>query len=350
MPDLTAYVIPPETSVIEAMFAIDKNGLGIVFMCDDGVLQATLTDGDVRRHILAGRSLDAPALSAANTKFVCVQETVSQAVCNSLMQQHGIKVLPIVNDMGIFVDVYSIAESHTVPLPLPLGLPVIIMAGGKGTRLHPYTKVLPKPLIPIGEYTITEHIMNRFLSFGCDNFTIIVNHKKNMIKAYFADEKLPYRVTFLDEREPLGTGGGLKLLDGRVSNTFFMTNCDILVFEDYTEILEYHKSRGNLLTMVCSTKNVEIPYGIIKTKEHGQITALEEKPNFSFLVNTGLYVVEPEFLNRIPPDTFIHITDIIQKCINNGEKIGMFPISDNQWSDMGQLDEMEKMQQKLNKE
>ena len=222
------------------------------------------------------------------------------------------------------------------------------MAGGKGTRLYPYTQILPKPLIPIGEKTITEHIMSRFKEYGCSHFDMIVNYKKHFIKSYFLDNENTVDVDFIEETEFLGTGGGLRLLEGKYQSTIFMTNCDILIEEDYAKILEYHKKNNNIITMVCAEKNMLIPYGTVEISETGQALALKEKPRLSFITNTGFYVIEPEFLNMIPENTFIHITDIIQNCIDTGKKVGVYKILEEKWLDMGQMEEMERMRQKLN--
>ena len=221
------------------------------------------------------------------------------------------------------------------------------MAGGKGTRLYPYTQVLPKPLIPIGDYTITEHIMQHFLSYGCSDFQMIVNYKRNMIKAYFSDSNLNMQVTFVDEEIPMGTGGGLKLLEYKLQNTFFMTNCDILVEADYSNIYDYHKDHNNIVTMVCAMKKVTVPYGTVQINEQSQIISMQEKPTHSFLTNTGFYILEPEIFRYIPEDSFIHITDIIQNCIDDGQHVGVYPISETQWSDMGEIPEMKKMYERI---
>ena len=345
MKALDLYMVSPNTSVLEAMAVMDKNAMRIAFVCDNGRVLATLSDGDVRRHILQKGSLDCPVIEIANKSYVSlnVEETDK---AEKLMRQHKIQGIPILRD-GIIVDVKFLFNGLKEPKK-HLSVPVVIMAGGQGTRLYPYTKVLPKPLIPIGDNTITELIMDRFLEFGCNNFYMIINHKRNMIKAFFADEELPYNVKMIDEDVPLGTGGGLSLLRDEIDQTFFMTNCDILVFEDYAKILDYHNEQRNLVTLICATKSLKVPYGVIEINEGGTINEIKEKPVFSFLTNTGFYVVNPILLDRIPHNSFIHITDIIKLCIDEDLPVGMYPISDEAWSDMGQHDELEKMKRKLN--
>ena len=141
----------------------------------------------------------------------------------------------------------------------------------------------------------------------------------------------------------MGTGGGLKLLQGKYTKPFFMTNCDILVDEDYGEILRKHNEENRIITIIGAMRHLEIPYGTIDVDNSGNVKKLHEKPTISHLVNTGLYLIDPKFLDYIPDNSFIHITDVIEKCIESGEKVGIYPISEKNWWDMGQFNEMEKM-------
>jgi dTDP-glucose pyrophosphorylase len=338
--DLSQFTISENTSIIEAMNIINKNSRGIVFICDENMVLASLTDGDIRQHILSGKSLSAPVSEAANYHCHTLPAISSRHDASKLCDSLSINAVPGVDKKGKLISIFFKDENKNIFLK-KLNIPVVIMAGGKGTRLYPYTKVLPKSLIPIGNLTITEHIMNKFIEFGCDKFTMIVNHKKEMIKAYFYENKLS--VNFIEENNFLGTGGGLSLLRSAMADTFFFTNCDILVLEDYNAIYERHKTSGNVLTMVCATKSFSFPYGTVSIDEDGNIKTLLEKPSYSFLTNTGFYIIEPEFLGHVPKDTFIHITDIIQSCIDKGEKIGIYPVGETQWLDMGNHDDMEKM-------
>ncbi len=343
---LDMYTVSEDTTVLETMEIIDKNSRGIAFVCDhEQVLRGVVTDGDIRRYILQNGDLKENVINIANKSPYVVSKFDDIDYC-AFMQKHSITALPIINKKGEILSI-EFLNKKKVYKNNHLRVPVVIMAGGKGTRLYPYTEILPKPLIPIGEKTIIEHIMDRFETFGCNCFNVIVNYKKNFIKSYFLDSEIKRNVEFTDENVFLGTGGGLKLLEGKCEETFFLSNCDILIEEDYSEILETHKREKNIITMVCAMKNVTIPYGTVEVSEKGQVTCLKEKPSYSFLTNTGLYVIEPEFLNKIPENTFIHITDIIQKCLDEGEKVGVYPISDHAWMDMGQIEEMEKMKKRL---
>jgi dTDP-glucose pyrophosphorylase len=345
--DLAKFIVDKDTSVISAMNKINKNAKGIVFVCENDVVLATLTDGDIRRHILAGKSLTAPVTEAACYNFHALPVNCDKIQINELCDKLSLNVIPGVDEKNRLVTIFF-GDRHMVSSLPQIGIPVVIMAGGKGTRLYPYTKVLPKPLIPIGDLTITEHIINKFIQFGCNTFAMIINHKKEMIKAYYHENKPSgASMDFLEEKQFLGTGGGLALLRQKVKSTFFFTNCDILILDDYSAIYEHHRVSGNLLTMVCATKTFSFPYGTVDVGEDGNILSLLEKPSYSFLTNTGFYVIDPRFLDYVPDNTFIHITDIIQNCIENGQRIGIYPVSENQWFDMGNHEDMEKMRDKL---
>ena len=343
--NLSDFLVTKDKSILEVMRAIDNNAKGIAFICEKEQLLGVVTDGDIRRHILRKGSLDSKIEEIANfnPKYVTNEETVDYF---AYMKNYSITALPVVNQDKKIITIRFLYDNK--PLHnTDMNVPVVIMAGGKGTRLYPYTQILPKPLIPIGDKTITEIIMDHFEAFGCKHFDMIVNYKKNFIKSFFMDNERKRDLDFIEEADFYGTGGGLKLLEGRYTDSFFVTNCDIIVEEDYSNIMKYHKEQRNMITIVSATKNTVIPYGTIELNTEGQVVNLTEKPSFSFLTNTGLYVLEPSFLEKIPKQSFIHITDVIQSCIDQGEKVGIYPISEYAWMDMGQMEELEKMRERL---
>lgn len=342
---LADFLVTENKSVLEVMRVIDNNTKGVAFISEDEKLKGVVTDGDIRRYILRKGNLEAPIreITNFNPKYVTNEDTVDFFV---YMKRYSITALPVVNKDMKILTIRFLYDNK--PLRnTNMNVPVVIMAGGKGTRLYPYTQILPKPLIPISDKTITEIIMDHFEAFGCKHFDMIVNYKKNFIKSFFIDNETKRNIDFIEEADFYGTGGGLKLLEGRYQDSFFVTNCDILIEEDYSEIMKYHKEQKNIITIVSAIKNTVIPYGTIELNTEGQVEKLIEKPSFSFLTNTGLYVLEPEFLTMIPENTFIHITDVIQACINQGKRVGIYPISEYAWMDMGQMEELEKMRERL---
>ena len=347
MLELNNFIIQEDTSVYDAAGAINANGRQIVFVCDGMRLLAVLSDGDLRRYILRSGDISKSVRYAANHSPLTLTIAESHNVKQLLLKNPHIRAIPILDKKGNIVSI-SFTENTSVRKQTHLGVPVVIMAGGKGTRLAPYTNVLPKPLIPVGDKTITEHIIDRFISFGCDDFKMIINHKKELIKAYFSEVSCNGSLHFIEEKHFQGTGGGLKLLDGIIDKTVFMTNCDILIEADYEDILKHHRSVGATITMVCALKKVSVPYGTIELDEAGRPIKLVEKPEYPILTNTGLYVIEPCFLDNIPPDTYIHITELIQQLMDKGQTVGVYPISESGWLDMGQIDELGKMVDAIN--
>lgn len=345
--DVKSFLIDEKSTILHAMEQMDAAAKKVLFVVRDENFVAALTDGDIRRWILKNGSLSAEVRDIANYSPKLLSESEKYRAVD-FMKEHSIEAVPILDENKNIVTIVlwndqEIEEEHN------LEAPVVMMAGGLGTRLYPYTKILPKPLIPIGEIPISEHIINRFHKYGSSQFYLIVNHKKNMIKAYFNDIVKNYSVEYVDEEKPLGTGGGLSLLKGKINSTFILTNCDILIDEDYEKIYNFHKEKGNLITMVCSLKHVKIPYGVIELSESGEIENMKEKPELSFLTNTGMYIVEPKVIEELECDTVIGFPDIIGKYKSQGEKVGVYPISENRWMDMGQLDEMDIMQKRLSK-
>ncbi len=342
------FIISENLTLVEIMKRIDANAKGIVYVCDsEGVLLGTITDGDIRRSIIKIGRLDENASAVMNTNTITLQESEID-LAEGVMDENVIRSVPIVDGNRKIIDIKFIDDYISIPKTTKkIDVPVVIMAGGKGVRLQPYTNILPKPLIPIGEKTITEHIMDRFENAGCSKFSMIVNYKKHFIKAYFRDNEVKRDIEFIDEDEFRGTAGGLRLLIGKYKDSFFVSNCDIIIEGDYADIYEYHKKSGSIATVVCAVKNMTLPYGVISTTESGRITDIKEKPDISSIVNTGLYVLEPEFLEQIPEGQVSQITDVFQNCINAGLRVGMYPVSEDSWMDMGQFDELKKMTERL---
>jgi NDP-sugar pyrophosphorylase family protein len=250
--------------------------------------------------------------------------------------------LPIIDKNRKIIDVYFWEDLFIEKEPPPRKqfiLPVVIMAGGVGTRLRPLTNVLPKPLIPIGGKTMLEEIFERFGKHGCEDFFISVNFKADLIEYYIRNENLPYNLVFLKEEKPLGTAGSLSMLKGKINSTFFVSNCDILIEQDYSEILDYHRENNNEITIVAALKHYPIPYGTIQTGKNGQLLDLKEKPELTFKINSGMYILEPHILSEIPGNTFIHITKLIEGVKLRNGKIGVFPVSEKSWKDIGNWNE-----------
>jgi NDP-sugar pyrophosphorylase family protein len=222
-----------------------------------------------------------------------------------------------------------------------INIPVVIMAGGEGTRLKPLTNVLPKPLIPVVDKTIIEDIMDQFVLAGCHEFHISVNYKADMIKQYLKDlNNDEYQLHFFQEEKPLGTAGSLYLLANRMTSPFFVSNCDIIIKQDLAEVYRYHRENRNDITIVAALKHYKIPYGTIESGMDGILTKLSEKPELILKINSGVYILNPEILDLIPEGKFFHITDLILKLRNKKGRIGIFPISEKSWLDYGLIENL----------
>jgi len=344
--DIDKYIIRKEQTLMEAMQIITKNQQGVGFVCEENRLQGALSDGDIRRKLIKTNNLESSAGSAANYNphYVYYEDKDS---AERMLYETDFSVIPIVDTKMHIIGV-AVKEIHDVKVRTQIDLPVVIMAGGKGSRLKPYTDVLPKPLIPIGNKTILERIIDQFKHSGCKRFSLIINYKKELLKAYFSEIQHDYMLDFFEEEGFLGTAGGLKLLEDKVKDTFFVSNCDILVDCNYADLVRHHKIKRNIITIVCVRKKVTIPYGVLETDQSQEVIVdLKEKPSYDVLINTGVYVIEPDFLREIPSNMFIHITDVIKKCILRNKKVGIYCIDENKWLDMGQFNEMNRMKNEL---
>lgn len=342
--ELQKFIGYGNLSVLEAMRKIDENGRRILIIIDSSqYLIGCLTDGDIRRYLLNGGRIHDNVILAVNKNPICAK-TIDDA--SKLIRNKKYIAIPVINSANKVKGIYFSDETIEGPLP-SLKIPVVINAGGKGKRLDPYTKILPKPLIPVGELPIIEHIMQRYQKYDCREFHVIVNYKREIMKGYFAENEKKYQITWHDEEKPLGTGGGLTLLKGKLHGTFFFTNCDNLLMSNYESIIRFHRQNQNIITMICAYKNLQIPYGVVEMGLNGSIEKMKEKPQLSFLTNTGIYVVEAEVLDDMEDGVATDFPDVVEQQKAKGRNVAVYPVSENDWLDMGQLPELENMRKKL---
>jgi len=335
--------ISPEASIKEALKGIDEVGWAILFVCDeDGCLQGSLTDGDIRRWILKEGELKEKISSCFNRNPVTVvRDNYTLDDVRKLMLEKTVDVVPVIDSRRKIVDILCWKDvfDNDVVTYKQINVPVVIMAGGKGERLGPFTKILPKPLIPLGEKPAIKVIMDRFIQYGVKHFYVTLNHKGEMVKIYFESEKNDFELDYIWEKKFLGTAGSLKLLPPAIGDTFIVSNCDVIIKADYSDLLRFHSKNKNLLTVVGSIYHQQIPYGIINFEKEGKIKHIQEKPEFDFTVNTGLYIMSSTVLDFIPENTHFDMTDLIQVLLENGENVGVYPISQKSYVDIGQLEE-----------
>jgi hypothetical protein len=279
---LKKVIVSVDTSISNALQVLDSAGIGILLICgSERRLLGVVTDGDVRRYLLRNHSLDVPISRIMNQNFISLQENEEHTALN-LLKKSKIEHIPILDIQGRVVDLVTALDFVKTENQSYDNL-VVIMAGGKGNRLSPLTKIIPKPLIPVGDQTMIEMIIENFRDNGFSDFRIIVNYKKELIKSYFEENNISQDVTFIEEKEYLGTAGSLSLLKGIVDKTFILSNCDITAKLDYGLMLDWHKEHNADLTILGVRKRVDIPYGVINTNAESYVTSLDEKPYYTFM-------------------------------------------------------------------
>lgn len=349
---LTKFIGNNTICVVEAMEQIDYNCGGILYIIDENQkLQGCITDGDIRRWLIKTGDLKAPIKQAMNgLPIFLFEDELNKA--KDTMKQKKITSIPVIDKERRIVDLILLSEIvgyQTERKKSNLSkIPTIIMAGGKGMRLYPFTKILPKPLIPIGETPIVERIMNCYSEYGIKDFYMTVNYKKNMIKSYFSENRTDFNIEYIEEDKPLGTAGSIKLIKDTFDKPMFVANCDALIYTDYSKLYDYHITSGNDITIVAALKNITVPYGVLYPGDNGEVISMEEKPKLSYFINTGMYVINPEMIEVIPSDKMYHMTDLIDEVMKNKGKVRMYPISEDSFLDMGEFDEMKRMEEKLN--
>jgi len=348
---LELFKVSDTLTIRDAIRKMDEGGLGFICIvnADDQVV-GVVSNGDFRRAVLKGVVLDRPISEIMNRQYRFLKKGFTNAHALDLIMNTVTQHVPVLDD-GRLVGLVNVEDF------LPKGrerhfkenctIPLVIMAGGKGVRLAPFTHVLPKPLMPLGEKTVIEHIMYEFSSFGVQDVIISVRHKARMIKAYFEESAAPYRIRFMTENKPLGTAGALKTMRDIIQVPFFMTNCDVMIKENYWEIYDFHQQKGFDVTMVVAQKNYVIPYGVCHVQQEGCLERIEEKPNLNFLINTGVYVINPSVFEFIPDEERFDMDDLIAELQSKGKKVGVFPIDEKSFIDIGQLDEYKSAFQKI---
>lgn len=341
------WIVGADISLISALKKMDEGHTKLLFVYNDGKFDCILTIGDIQRAIIKNVSMDTNISDILNRNKIYSHDKDKLDDIKAIMFNEKIDCMPILNDNGDIIRVLfwkDLFEGTTQSdVREKINLPVVIMAGGKGTRLKPITNVIPKPLVPVGDKTILEVIMDQFEGIGCNKFYMSVNYKADMMKYYLSQLDHYYDIQFFMEDKPLGTIGSVSLLKGKINTPFFVSNCDSINDQDYRDVYDYHMENKNDLTIVTMVKNFKIPYGVIETGENGLMQSLKEKPELNYQVNTGVYILNPELIDEIPEGEFFHITHLMEKVKARGGRVGCFPVSENSWHDMGEWPEYLKM-------
>ncbi|MDD5679944.1 MAG: sugar phosphate nucleotidyltransferase [Candidatus Omnitrophica bacterium] len=341
-------------TIKNAMKQMDKSCRKILFVVDEERrLIGTITDGDIRRWILSEGDLNEKVDKVYNKKPVYAKKGISKKGARKIILEAPIESLPLVDEKMRVVDVFFWRElikddEERSQKQANLKIPLVIMAGGQGSRLDPFTRILPKALIPVGDKPVAEVIIDNFLQHISGKIYLIIGYKGEMIKSYFDNSPVDYRIMYVDEgKNPLGTIGGLKLLPQNFPDTFFMSNCDTIINAQYDDIYNFHRKNGYDITVISSMQHFPVPYGVVEISSGGELKKIDEKPEYDFLVNTGMYLMEKKVLKYIPSQKIFHATDLIKEVKKHNGRIGVYPISEKSWLDIGQWEEYKKVVEKL---
>lgn len=332
-----------DLSLVQAMKRMDELDRKLLLVFEADRFRGVLSIGDIQRAIIRNKPLETKVVDVMRSSMRMAGEGDPRDHVRQMMLDFRTECMPVVNASGDLVDVVFWEEEFPVTLhrdERKLELPVVIMAGGIGSRLKPLTNIIPKALVPIGEKPIIQVIVEGFHKLGATDFHVTVNYKHEMIRYFF--DHLPtkgYSMDYVLEDKPLGTAGSLRLLKDKLKGRFFVSNCDILIDEDYRAVNDYHAENKNDITLVGSLKNYHIPYGTLETGEGGELLAMREKPDLTFLVNSGLYLLERPVIDHIPEGGHMDITTLIDKVRGAGGRVGVFPVSERAWFDIGEWSE-----------
>ena len=348
---LTKITINLQNTLRQSMIKIKKNKMkGLFVINKKNILLGTLTDGDLRKQILKNNNLDLKInkIYNKNSKYLYENE-FTQKKAKAYLERYKLLFLPIVDQEKKLINFFT----YSSPLKIKKkyfksfkDIPVVIMAGGFGKRLEPFTDVLPKALIPIKGKPIIEIIMNKFLEYKIKKFILSVNIKSEIIKAFFKKKKIGYKIDYIEEKKPLGTIGSLSLIKVKKYKNLILTNCDTIFKIDFAKFFDFHIKNDYDLTIVTVNKIETIPYGVIKLNKKLKFDFIQEKPKFKYLANAGLYIMKANLLKNIPKNKFYHMTDFIKHSMKN-KKIGIYKINQSKWMDVGQWGEFERTVKKF---
>ena len=337
------YLIDHNIKTIEALKKINKfGGRSLIVVSNKKILRGILSSADLRKAILNYNITNAKINKIYNKKprFIFSDE-IQKKMKKISLNVKKLSIIPIIDrKTKKIIDVLESEKLNLLDIKKKnkkLNISVVIMAGGKGTRLMPYTSVLPKPLLPINQKPTINHIIDRFMMHSAKNFFVTLNYKSEILRTYLKDLSKINPLMIIEEKKPLGTAGSLFLIKNKITNDFFLTNCDTIINENYNDIYEQHKTKKNDITIVVAQKKFKIPYGVCNIKENSFV--MREKPELKYNVNTGFYIISKNCLKVLKKKEYLDFNDFLLKCKKYNKKIGIFKIREKSWIDVGQMQE-----------
>ena len=329
-------LIKTSTTIQETLAKLQSSSLRCLIVVNKkNILLGTINDGDVRRAILKNAKLNFKINKFYQKKCYFIRyDDIKNVNTYEKLKKLKINLIPVVDKNKKVIDYIADNTNEKNILEKKNKIEIIIMAGGLGTRLKPYTNILPKPLLPFRNKTIIENVINKFTNYGLDKFIISVNYKNILIKYFFKELSPKYKVSYLEENKPLGTAGVLYKLKDK-NKKYIISNCDVIFDIDYNYLVKFHEKKNFDITLVAAVQKDRIPYGVCKVNNH-LLQNIVEKPEKNYLANTGLYLVNSKVFKLIKKNENISFVDLINKAVSKKMKIGVFPIPSNAWIDLGQ--------------
>lgn len=325
-------VLSEDRSVRDAMLLLNANARELVLVRDENArISGVITDGDIRRALLLGETLDSSVTRVMERRFFSVGSEVDRATVLDVMKARMFQHVPILDRDGRLIGIHFLRDLIGAAAKPNIA---VVMAGGRGTRLHPVTETIPKPMVEVAGRPILERIVLHLVSHGIRTIYLAVNYKAEIIENYFGDgSRFGCAVFYLRESEPRGTGGPLSLLPVRPEHPIFVLNGDQVMRADLTAMLEQHRREGVLATIAVGPYDVQVPFGAV-IESDGRVVSLKEKPSVSVLVNRGIYVLEPDLLAAVPPSGEYPITTLFESLLGEEKGVGAFHF-DDYWLDVG---------------
>jgi dTDP-glucose pyrophosphorylase len=338
-------IISDTYTVREALAVLDRIGIAgnVLFVINKfGQLIGTITDGDIRRGLLRNLDVNSPAIQTAKKDFNFAYEKIDNIETIRKFKSQGVRFVPLLNQNKELIKVIN-TDNYKGFLPID----VFIMAGGKGARLMPLTKDCPKPMLKVGKKPIIEHNIDRLTAFGVNNYTISINYLGHVIKDYFeTGEKKEISISYVEEKEPLGTLGSISLVSSFSSEYILVMNSDLLTDVDYSDFFEYFISTGADVSIASIPYYVDVPYAVLETDKDNKVKSLKEKPKFTYYSNAGIYLIKKSVLEQVPFNQFYNATDLIEDVIKNDGIVTSYPIL-SYWLDIGKMPDYLKAQEDI---
>jgi dTDP-glucose pyrophosphorylase len=343
VPLVRGMFVLPSDSLGDAIRVIDRGAVQACLVVNEsGKLVGMLSDGDVRRALLGGHSMEAVVGELMNADFRFMRAPANPRSAEDFMGLHQIRHVPVLNASGQVEQFFTLSDSPVGP---GVNLPVVVMAGGQGMRLRPLTEQTPKPMLPVGNKPMLERILDRCSAAGLTEIYLSVNYLASQIRDYFGDgSRWGLTIRYLEEEEALGTAGPLGLLPAGLEDSVVVLNGDVLTEVDLSRMVEFHRDRESFATVALREFVVEVPYGVVAL-DGFTVQEIREKPSFRHFVNAGVYVLRREVIDLVPSGQAIDMPDLIHDVIDKGFSVSGFPLHED-WLDVGSFESLEQAREK----